>query len=429
MVIKSDLNLLQLEVKKLAELKESHNKMVNKYKNEIFPSYIEKFYKYKLSLINLQMLNSKEIIFNNDIELDKKIYSIEKSKLFLGSYYDLIYDFFLLLRKEPKILINILNNIDNQHQEILINYISLIYFENVFQLNNNEINCDSLLLNILDILIEKELDSIINDESNNYSKFLNDSLASKLIKNFLKFEDVQNYLKIIFSEIILDIMEMENKNVFIEPNKIREYLFPIQNISSQMEGEINELDEYKKSFRTTLNKKTKKTLTSKNSNKLLRKTFNFSKFKSKGALSKTNTETNLSSIEFDKSFRETISSKNYSTNLFFNENEITNLLYNNLTHTRLIYSLKEQKIFFNNDDENNLDIYRPINLDEFLKNKEKNPDFNPDYSKYELSKKELYYRYTMSGNYNKYMQQFYYSQYKLLKKNKGKRYSNTRFLK
>ena len=429
MVIKSDLNLLQLEVKKLAELKESHNKMVNKYKNEIFPSYIEKFYKYKLSLINLQMLNSKEIIFNNDIELDKKIYSIEKSKLFLGSYYDLIYDFFLLLRKEPKILINILNNIDNQHQEILINYISLIYFENVFQLNNNEINCDSLLLNILDILIEKELDSIINDESNNYSKFLNDSLASKLIKNFLKFEDVQNYLKIIFSEIILDIMEMENKNVFIEPNKIRDYLFPINNISAQMEGEINELDEYKKSFRSTLNKKNKKTLTSKNSNKLLRKTFNFSKFKSKGALSKTNTETNLSSIEFDKSFRETISSKNYSTNLFFNENEITNLLYNNLTHTRLIYSLKEQKIFFNNDDENNLDIYRPINLDEFLKNKEKNPDFNPDYSKYELSKKELYYRYTMSGKYNKYMQQFYYSQYKLLKKTKEKSYSNMSFLK
>ena len=82
MVIKSDLNLLQLEIKKLAELKESHNKMVNKYKNEIFPSYIEKFYKYKLSLINLQMLNSKEIIFSADIELDKQFYSIEKSKLF-----------------------------------------------------------------------------------------------------------------------------------------------------------------------------------------------------------------------------------------------------------------------------------------------------------------------------------------------------------
>ena len=431
MVLKSDLNSLQMKVKKLSELKESHNKMVNKYKNEIFPSYIEKYYKYKLSLINSQMLNNNDILFNNEIEIDNQLYSIAKSKLFLGSYYDLIYEFFILLRKEAKILVNILNNIDKENQEILINYISLIYFDNVFQLsnNNNEINDNSLLLNILDILIEKELDSILDGESYNYSKFLNDTLASKIIKNFLKIEEVQNYLKNIFSEIILDILEMDNKNVFIEPNRIRDYLFPIQKINEEIEEKNNELDQYKKKIRATISKKIKRTSTTKDSNKLNRKSLNNSKFKFKGALTKVNTLSNLSSAEFDKSFRETIVLKTYSTNVFFNENLITNILYNDLTHSRLIYSLKEQKIFFNNDDKNNLDIYRPINLDEFLNIKDKNPDFNPDYSKYELSKKELYYRYTKSGKYNKYMQQFYYNQYKKLKKDKDKSYSNMSFLK
>ena len=59
MVIKSDLNLLQLETKKLTKLKEAHNNMINKYQNEVFPSFVEKFYKYKLSLINTQMLKSE----------------------------------------------------------------------------------------------------------------------------------------------------------------------------------------------------------------------------------------------------------------------------------------------------------------------------------------------------------------------------------
>ena len=98
MVLKSDFNLLQLEIKKLTKLKEGHSDMVNKYQNEIFPSAVENFYKYKLSLINTQMLNNKEIEINSEIELNKHLYSVEKSRLFLGSYYDIIFNFFILLR-------------------------------------------------------------------------------------------------------------------------------------------------------------------------------------------------------------------------------------------------------------------------------------------------------------------------------------------
>jgi len=435
MVLKSDFNLLQLEVKKLTKLKEGHSDMVNKYQNEIFPSVVENFYKYKLSLINTQMLNNKEIEMNSEIELNKHLYSVENSRLFLGSYYDIIFNFFILLRNQEKILVNIIKNINEEYQKTLIIYISLIYFENIFEIddNNNELNSEELFINILEVLIEKELDKIINDDltSNNYARFLNDTLASKIINNFIKFQDVQEYLKNIFSEIICDMLEMEHKNVFIEPNRIRDYLFPVQKIYEEIE-EDNELDKYinyKKKMRATLNSKVKNNISMDNSKKL-RQTLNNTKFKANNALknSANRVETN-SSAEFDKSFRETIVLKDYYTNVFFNENEITNSLYNDLTHSRLIYSLKEQKIFFNNNDENYLDIYKPINLDEFLKDKDKNPEVNYDYSKYDLSEKELKYRYINSGKYNKYMKQFYYNQYNELQKDKKLDYSNMSFLK
>ena len=65
---------------------------------------------------------------------------------------------------------------------------------------------------------------------------------------------------------------------------------------------------------------------------------------------------------------------------------ITNMLYEGLTHSRLIYSPKEQKKYFNeNKDENNcFYYYKSINNDEYLDIKEKNPEINYDYSKYEL---------------------------------------------
>ena len=64
------------------------------------------------------------------------------------------------------------------------------------------------------------MDAIIKN-GHNYSKFLDNTLAAKIIKNMLKKEDVQRYLRNIFYGIITDIIEMENKNVFMEPNRIR----------------------------------------------------------------------------------------------------------------------------------------------------------------------------------------------------------------
>ena len=432
MVMKNDFNLLQLEIKKLAKLKETHNNKMTKYENEIFPSLIENYYKYKLSLINVQMLNKKDIEFKKEIELNNELYSIEKSNTVLGNYYDIIFNFFNLLRKEEKMIAIILINIDKEYQELLINYISLIFFDNLFYLNENQIKIEKVLYKIIDILIERELDNLMEDSSsNNYSQFLDNSLASKIIKNFIKFEEVQNYLKNIFLEIILDILEMENKNIYLEPNRIRDNLFPIKKIIEEIK-ETNELDQFinNKKMRSTLKgKKDKKMKMSIEKNKTFNKrnTLNFTNLKSNGILVKRN-ETILLNESFDKSFRETITQKNFSTSVFFNESEITNILYNGLTHSRLIYTLKKQKIFFNNAG-NYMEYYKPINLDEFLKIKENNSEINQDYSTYELSLEELNYRYKKAGKYNKYMESFYYNQYKQLKKDKEKSFSNMSFLK
>ena len=97
MLIKNDFNSLQSEIKKLSKLKESHNDKMTKYENEIFPAIIEKYYKYKLSLINCQMINKKDIEFKKEIEINKQLYSIEKSDTTLGNYYDIIFNFFNLL--------------------------------------------------------------------------------------------------------------------------------------------------------------------------------------------------------------------------------------------------------------------------------------------------------------------------------------------
>ena len=114
---------------------------------------------------------------------------------------------------------------------------------------------------------------------------------------------------------------MEHKNVFIEPNRIRDYLFPVQKIYEEIE-EDNEIDKYinyKKKMRATLNSKVKKNINMENSNKL-RQTLNNTKFKSNKAFKNNLNKIGLnSSAEFDKSFRETIVLKDYSTNVFFNE--------------------------------------------------------------------------------------------------------------
>ena len=436
MEIKNNVDSLQLDAKHLKKIKKAHENMLNNYENSIFPDTIEKYYINKLSLIfihtndNLSKKdkNKYDLDINTKIELNKELYSIEKSNTFLGNYYDIIFNFFNLLRQESKIIAIILINIDKEYQDLLINYITLIFFDNVINLNEKEIKQEKTLYKIIDILIERELDSLMEDSSsNNYAQFLDNSLTSKIIKNFIKFEEVQNYLKNIFYEIILDILEMPNKNIYLEPNRIRDNLFPIKKIIEEIK-ETDELDQLRneKKRSTIKGNKNKKMNIEKNKTFNKRNTLNFANLKSNGILIKRN-ETVLLNESFDKSFRETITQKNFSTRVFFNESEITNILYNGLTHSRLIYALNKQKIFFN--DENEFECYKPINLDEFLKIKEKNPEINQDYSTYELSLDELNYRYKQAGKYNKYMESFYYNQYKELKKEKEKSYSNMAFLK
>ena len=430
MITKNNLNILKLDIKKLCKLKENHSKIIDKYENDIFPNTIQNYYKYKLLLILTQI---KE--YNKENELEKEFYTIEKSKILLGNYHDIIFNFFLLLRKNEKIIIYILNNINNEeYLDILINYFIFFFYDNILDINNAEVkldkNKDIIICKIIQILIEKELQdiNINNNNINNYSKFLNNSISSKFIKYLIKLEEIQIFLKYIFYDIIIDILNMDNKNVFMEPNRIRDYLFPPKKLLFKESD--NDMDKYMKNKALRKTFDTNKLKKSLNNNKNLRNSMNFLNLKSNGLLLNNNnsiniikTEPTLSS-EYDKSFRETIAIQNYYSNVFFKENEITNLLYNDLTHSRLIYNIKEQKKFFNEDNDEN----KNINLDEYINLKDKNPDINNDYFTYEFSKKELFYRYNISGKYNKYMEKFYYNQYKELMNDKSKSYSNISFV-
>ena len=451
MEIKINLDDLQSEAKHLYKLKLLNENMINKYENNIFPSTIENYYQNKLSLIFIQSIdnifkkdkNKIDIYLNNKIEINKELLSIEHSKILLGNYYLIISDFFINLRKNQNLILHILKNIKGESQTILINYISLLFYENAFEIENNNLseilNSNELVLNqILKNLIESELEEIIRN-GHNYSKFLDSTIAAKIIKNFLKKDDVQRYLRNIFYEIIIDIIEMENKNVFMEPNRIRDYFIQRsktqENIVLKDNNKENEKDKIFlqkiKNFNThrdTLLPPSDSIFNDINKNNFPRNSF---MVEPKNNLSSTNLDIN-NSADFNnlKTNCKTFSSQNLS-NLVYSSNNISKLLYEGLTHSRLIYSSKQQKKFFNeNEDQNNCyDYYKAINIDEFLEIKEKKPEINDDYYKFELSEKELNNQYLKSSKTNKYMKEFYFFQIKELEKDPNKSYSNMQFIK
>ena len=113
------------------------------------------------------------------------------------------------------------------------------------------------------------------------------------------------------------------------------------------------------------------------------------------------------------------------------EEKISNFLYQGLTHSRLLYNSTDQKILFNEYDQCNscYNYYKPMNLDKYLEIKERSPEPNNDYSKYDLSPKELNYRSKESGKTDKYMELFYYTQLLELQKDPNKKFSNNDFIK
>ena len=102
MEIKNNVDSLQLDAKHLKKIKKAHENMFNNYENSIFPDTIEKYYINKLSLIfihtndNLSKKdkNKYDLDINTKIELNKELYSIEKSKVLLGNYYISLSNFF-----------------------------------------------------------------------------------------------------------------------------------------------------------------------------------------------------------------------------------------------------------------------------------------------------------------------------------------------
>ena len=450
---KKNLDILISEAKCLKNLKIANQNMVNNYENNIFPKTIEQYYQNKLSLLFIQTTdniikndrNKIDFHFNTKIGINKELLSIENSKTLLGSYYKIISDFFISLRKNEKIILYILENINGEAQNLLINYISLLYYENVFEIENNNIsqslNSNEIILNkILENLIEKELEEIIINK-NNYSKFLDGTLASKIIKNFLKKEDVQNYLRDIFLDLITDVIEMENKNVFMEPNRIRDYLIQKEKKEENLIMKDNQRESplYKRVKNILIKEKFRNTVFQSNENinniekdeNKLNYSFvinnpkiKFQNLSHKNILS--NNDTDSSNIWNNNNSSKTVFNQNFSS-----LKDISNLLYEGLTHSRLIYADKEQDNFFNyNEQENNCyNNYKIINIDEYLEIKEKNPEINKDYSKYELSQKELNNLYIKSNKSNKYMEEFYYLQIKELEKDSNKNFSNLYFIK
>ena len=444
MEIKHNIELLQSEAKHLQKMKKSYETMLDNYENKIFPSTIEKYYENKLSSIYIQTIgniykkekNKTYLYKNSKIELNKDLFSIEKSKLLLGNYYQAITDFFISLKKDEKLILYILKNINGEEQNILINYISFLFFENVFDFENissspsSGNNSNEIFLNrILEVLIESELEEI-NNKGRNYSNFLDSTLASKLIKNLMKREDVQKYIRDIFIDIITDITEMENKNVFMEPNRIRDYLNPKVLVKEKKKGKSKDHKFLKKikNLRYSLIKKNSKESINKD-NSLVNNSLNIPITKSVNYaynlnLDITNNDNNMSLNEFNNI--STIAHLSFST-----EENISNFLYQGLTHSRLLYNINDQKILFNECDKYNncYSYYKPMNLDKYLEIKERNPEPNNDYSKYDLSQKELNYRYKESGKTNKYMELFYYTQLLELQKDPDKKFSNNDFIK
>ena len=135
MEIKNNLILLQSESKHLKKLKQINETMISNYENGIFPSTIEKYFQNILSLIFIQTknnINNKEqncskLKMDTKIEINKELHSIEQSRTLLGSYYQVISDFFLSLRKNEKIMLNLIKNIKGESQNMFINYISLLF--------------------------------------------------------------------------------------------------------------------------------------------------------------------------------------------------------------------------------------------------------------------------------------------------------------
>ena len=449
MEIKNNLSFLQTESRHLKKLKKIHESVINNYENNIFPSTIEKYYQNLLSLIFIQTIdnkgkNQKNINIIKKLELDHELYTIDKSKTLLGSYYQVISDFFISLRKNEKVILYIIQNTKNEDQKILINYISLLFYENVFDLDNNNNSNDSsnisqlfnmpyeIILNkILEELIEKELEEI-NKNGSNYSKFLDNTLASKIIKNLLKKDDVQKYLRDIFSDIINDIIEMDNKNVFMEPNRIRDSLGQknkiedFLNLSPQERGKEKEKGTFLGKIKNLTNRTVMNDENIGKNNNLLRTSFlGKSKLNSSNILNNSlnyNTENDI--IKKSTAYNLT----KPSSNLYTLDN-ISKLLYKDLTHSRLIYDLKKQKIYFNEDEKGDIanSYYKQINLDDYLEMKERNPEINNDYFKNDLTQKGLKSKIQTCKD-DEYMEEFYNNQLKELQKDPNKSYLNTNFI-
>ena len=443
MEIKNNVDSLQLDAKHLKKIKKAHENMLNNYENSIFPDTIEKYYINKLSLIfihtndNLSKKdkNKYDLDINTKIELNKELYSIEKSKVLLGNYYVSLSNFFLSLKKNDKIILYILKNLQGESQNLLINYVSLLFLDDIYtQERGAEAafppkKCSEILFNkIIAELIEKELEDI-NTNGRNYSNFLDNTLASKIIKNLMKKEDVQNYIRNIFCDIITDIIEMENKNVFMEPNRIRDYLnknIIKENAKEEKKEKEKEKVKEKHKFINKL-KNIRNSVMPRHDNFLnndsnqLRTSITFN-------LSKKKINNNDLDVDNSENF---LKKKTNSTISFLNEDNIESILYQGLTHSRLIYTPQDQKKFFNeNFIENNCyNYYKQINLDEFLEDKERNPEENNEYSTCDLSLKELNERYAQSSQSNIFMEQFYGNQIKELQNDPNKKFSNNDFVK
>lgn len=447
MEIKNNVDSLQLDAKHLKNIKKDHENMLNNYENNIFPDTIEKYYINKLSLIFIQSndniskrdKSNNNLYLNTKIEINKELYSIEQSKVLLGNYYLSLSNFFLSLKRNRKIILYILKNIQGESQNILINYISLLFLDDIYTNERggefifpSKKSSELIFNKIIEELIEIELEDI-NTNGRNYSNFLDNTLAAKIIKNIIKKEDVQNYIRNIFFDIITDIIEMENKNVFMEPNRIRDYLNKNiikesikENVKEDKKEKVKEKHRFinkLKNIRNSVMPRHDNFLNNDNNPLRTSITFNLSK--------KNNNNNDLANnLDVDNS-ENFLKKKNNSTATFLNEDSIENILYQGLTHSRLIYTPKDQKKFFNeNTQENNYyNYYKQINLDEFLEDKERNPEENDEYSTCDLSQKELNERYEKSSQTNIFMEQFYGNQIKELQNDPNKKFSNNDFIK
>ena len=210
------LKKLQISLKEENALKDifydNKDELLKKIETNCFEYYKEK--------IKIQQIydnnNSYENINNennngNNFSNQKNYLIKESAQSELPQCYDVVHKILFLLRSNNKLLLELIENIENSNYEIFSNFLCHFFYNNIF--SSSYIN--EYLLLLIYLLLEKEVDkiNIENNNNNNNLNFLDEkSFVSKLLKNLSRKFEIKNYMENIIKDIIIEFDDEDNNN-------------------------------------------------------------------------------------------------------------------------------------------------------------------------------------------------------------------------